>query len=115
MAEHEERIEEIGFSELVIPGRIVHLQRQPINAADGDANEPGSDGSRPMKDGLNNRKGKGKRRSLFEWRRPTRYYPAEAPIETFRHIALSPSMAWEHLPDQYMLKLEALCKDWDLI
>lgn len=119
MAEHEERIAQIGFTELVIPGRIIHLQRQPHKAsafAGQGSSPPASSASRSSNIGPNGKeKKKGLARALFDWRRPTRYYPAEAPIETFRHLALSPSMAWEHLPDQYMLKLEALCKEWELL
>jgi hypothetical protein len=101
-AREQHLVEELGYSELVIPGRVIHLQRQHKHKRkiSGAASPPVSPPGSPN--------------SSVTMGRPSRYFPNEAHINSFKELALSPSMGYEHLPDVYLRELEGICVHWGI-
>jgi hypothetical protein len=83
-----------GREVLVLPGRIVHLERQHRGFLGGF---------------------KGIRRTLWKvlTNKKTHYDAYEGDTDFFREIDVSPSMAWEHFPDQYHIHCNALWARWE--
>ena len=124
---NQDAVTDLGYTELVIPGRIIHLQRLSKSATTQQTQQaqlrtPSQDPSTSTISGVSSAANPNPNpnpsscwdRLRHDWLTPSvKYAPTVGHVNNFKDLALSPSMAWEHLPDQYMNHLEALHRAWN--